>query len=307
MPGTILRRFTCILKRKQIPRQVRPALIETVLRAFEWYGIRRKTAQREICAGRSFDGYREIRWRNFTMVLPQEFPLERLSSIIVELVAPANPHYFFHREIVINDRDLVIDVGACEGLFSLLAAERWPRARILAVEPSSVMCVGLAQAVEKGGLKDRVVIENCLLGEYTGNFRFLENPADPATSRVLAPDETAEFGQKIVSVPMRKLDDIDVVRSARVALIKMDAEGYELEILKGCREIIVRDKPALCLTTYHNRDDAFNIYAWLTSLDLGYHMEVRGITCMDSVDPRPMMLFALPPGRAATPPGPRRE
>jgi len=297
MPRKMLQRLTCILKRNQIPRQVRPSFIETMLRTFEWYGIHRRKAQREIRVGSSFDGYCKVRWRNFTMVLPKEFPMDRLSSIIVELVAPANPHYFFHHAIVIPTHDLVIDIGACEGLFSLLASERWPHSRILAVEPSSVMCDGLTKAIEHNGLKDRIFVENCLLGDSAGSCRLLENVADPAVSRVLRSSETAAPGEIISGVQMRKLDDIDTVRATKVAVIKMDAEGYELEILKGCREIIMRDRPVLCLTTYHNRNDAFNIHTWLTNMELGYQIEVRGITCMNSPDPRPVMLYALPPSK----------
>ena len=41
-----------------------------------------------------------------------------------------------------------------------------------------------------------------------------------------------------------------------IDLIKMDAEGAEIEILEGAREVLDRDHPRLLVQAYHLRDGA---------------------------------------------------
>lgn len=289
-----MQRFAGLIRLNQVPKPVRPSLLQALLSSCEWYGLHRKVIRNRLRIGPSRDGFLEVGWRELTLLLPEQFPLERLASIIVELEVPSNPHYFFHPALRIGRDELVVDVGSCEGLFALLAAQRWPTSRILAVEPSAVMCSALAGSMARCGQQGRIVLENCLVGDRNDTVRFIENTADPAASRILGADETPGPDQSVTMVPMRKLDDLAFVATGKVALIKMDAEGAELDILKGARELLVRDRPALCITTYHNRDDAAQIYSWLSALALDYAISVRGLTCMSGTEPRPIMLFALP-------------
>jgi FkbM family methyltransferase len=52
-----------------------------------------------------------------------------------------------------------------------------------------------------------------------------------------------EVGSGSITVEQHKLDDI--VLSGRVAFIKMDCEGSELEVLKGAAKLIERDQPLI--------------------------------------------------------------
>lgn len=289
-----MQRLAGLIRFTRVPAPVRPSLLQALLSSCEWYGLHRKVIRHRLRIGPAQDGFREVGWRELTLLLPERFPLERLASIIVELEVPSNPHYFFHPALRIGQNELVVDVGACEGLFALLAAQRWPSSRIVAVEPSALMCSALAGSIARCGQQGRIVVENCLVGCSNGTVRFIENTDDPAASRILGTDEILTPDQSVTMVPMLKLDDLSFFATGKVALIKMDAEGAELDILKGAKEIVIRDRPALCITTYHNRDDAQQIYSWLNALALDYAISVRGLTCMSGMEPRPIMLIALP-------------
>ncbi len=71
----------------------------------------------------------------------------------------------------------------------------------------------------------------------------------------------------------------------------MDIEGAELEALKGAREIIVRDRPKLAISIYHNAEDYVEISAYIKSLVPDYkgiHASVQRKSYRDGIVLRDM-------------------
>ena len=280
-----------LLRRHRIPKAVRPGVCDTLFRCVEWYGFHKLWERSRLEVYEFGQGFRKIVWNGKTIIIPKVFSVKRLISIIVELDVAINAHYFFHRKFDVAEGRWIIDVGACEGLFAILCHERWPGAMVMAIEPSPTMSSALGQTVVENRCSDKVQIIQCLLGATEGEALFEENLADLASSRVVS----LENGQGLpgVRVAVRTIDKV-CIESGRIAgAIKMDAEGAELEILKGAEQTLRRDRPILMITTYHNRDDAFNIAGWLRGLGVGYNIEVRGITSLNESAPRPVMLFAF--------------
>ena len=57
-----------------------------------------------------------------------------------------------------------------------------------------------------------------------------------------------------------KTDTIDhVVGDHKIAFIKMDVEGSELEALKGAAHVIQRDMPVLAISAYHKQEDLITL------------------------------------------------
>ena len=66
-----------------------------------------------------------------------------------------------------------------------------------------------------------------------------------------------EAGSKVVSVPVRPIDDmVAEYKASRIDFIKMDIEGAEREALKGAEVTLKRWQPRLALDSYHLPDDA---------------------------------------------------
>ncbi len=61
----------------------------------------------------------------------------------------------------------------------------------------------------------------------------------------------------------------------RVGLIKTDLEGMEQDFLAGAKETIMKQKPILLLSMYHNDSDFFDMKRLLESWNVGYHFKVR--------------------------------
>jgi FkbM family methyltransferase len=147
-----------------------------------------------------------------------------------------------------------VDVGAHLGEFLFKVKSRHPRVAYLGFEPNPASCAAVARAIERRGLPDARVVA-VALSDRTGiaTLRRGSDPTDAEASIVEGFREPSRYAAAL-AVPVapgdRLLEDLGV---GRVALLKVDAEGAELEVLRGLRGTIARDRPAvLCelLPTY---------------------------------------------------------
>jgi FkbM family methyltransferase len=61
----------------------------------------------------------------------------------------------------------------------------------------------------------------------------------------------------------------------KLGFIKADIEGAEMEMLRGAKNIIIRDRPVLALCIYHNPEQFFEMKPMLESWGLNYKFLIR--------------------------------
>jgi FkbM family methyltransferase len=126
--------------------------------------------------------------------------------------------------------DVVIDVGANIGLYSLLAASRTGSGRVIALEPHPVAADRLRENVALNSLQNVEV-----LAAAAG--------AEPGSAQLTANLDTVNHivpGGAVVGtirVPVCTLDSL-VDAGEQVALVKLDAEGFESAVLAGAGELL---------------------------------------------------------------------
>lgn len=123
-----------------------------------------------------------------------------------------------------------VDVGAHCGLWSMHLARRFER--LHAFEPLAEHREIWARNMEgRGGL-----LYPCALGAAPGTVKLRQNGESTGDTCVVAegPGEAAE---------QRTLDEFDL----EVDFLKIDCEGYELEVLKGAVDTLERCRPAICV------------------------------------------------------------
>jgi len=145
----------------------------------------------------------------------------------------------FVQRYVVPDT-LVLDVGASLGLWSLPLG-RIARARsslLWAFEPDPRNVVWLTGNVRRNALTDVITVHPCALGSQAGTalLGYREHGGGNAALR-------REAGPGTVAVAVARLDDLDLPR--RVSFMKLDVEGFELEVLRGARSMIERDRPVI--------------------------------------------------------------
>lgn len=125
----------------------------------------------------------------------------------------------------------IVDVGAFEGSWSRLAKRIWPECQLFMVEPNLAKQDALSKLAVK--LNAQVIFE--LLGEEDHKvveFNLMEEGSSIMSERSAVPRRTE---QRI----LRTLDTLfkDICAPA---LLKIDAQGYELQILKGATRLLPR-------------------------------------------------------------------
>lgn len=131
----------------------------------------------------------------------------------------------------------VIDVGANKGQFAVFAVHRWPYARLICFEPLPGPRATLARATR--GLAD---IHGCALGSGAGEATMhVASREDSSSLLPLGARQKAIFGMQesgVLQVPVRRLDACLPGPLRRPVLLKIDVQGYELEVLKGANDLL---------------------------------------------------------------------
>jgi FkbM family methyltransferase len=135
----------------------------------------------------------------------------------------------------------IVDVGANIGIFSLVAARVHPQSRILAFEPQPMVAMSLARNVALSEAFNVEVFPSAL-GSVLGYAALYTTVSDVLSSldQKRVPDAIK------LTVPATTLDVIVKENSVvGVDLVKIDAEGWELQVLEGAASTLARDRPTV--------------------------------------------------------------
>lgn len=136
------------------------------------------------------------------------------------------------------DPDTIIDVGANKGQFSAMAAKLWPDAQLIAFEP-----IPDQADIFDSHLGKRATLHRCALAAEQSQMD-LHIASRPDSSSLLPLDDRqkAMFDMEevgLLAVPVYRLDEILTTEMASGrALLKIDVQGFEYEVLLGAKGFI---------------------------------------------------------------------
>lgn len=144
---------------------------------------------------------------------------------------------------------VAIDVGAHHGSMVRRLLEVFPRASVHAFEPAPATCEELRKNC---GAMPNVRIYPLAAGDREGSVTFHET-GDNFCSSVLAPSDVGKsiYGDRYrtrrsIEVGMVRLDDWARQQGvAKVDFLKLDAQGFELSVLRGAKELLARGITAI--------------------------------------------------------------
>lgn len=116
-----------------------------------------------------------------------------------------------------------LDIGAFIGTHTLYFSMICGADRVHAFEPRPHIMERLERNVRLNGVQDRVVLHRVALGEGVGEM-------------------SLTFGGRTDRVPAARLDDLV---QDRVAVMKMDVEGMEPQVLRGAARLIRQSRPVI--------------------------------------------------------------
>ncbi|MEO8554835.1 MAG: FkbM family methyltransferase, partial [Kofleriaceae bacterium] len=137
----------------------------------------------------------------------------------------------------------IVDVGAHVGLHALTWARRFPRAHVIAIEPSPVTCARLARNVARNHLA--VEVREVALADHVGDGDLHVTDDDGYAG---LSDTRRKPIRDLIAVQVTTLDTI--AAELRLGLVKIDVEGHEAEVIAGGRRSLLRDRPVLVVEIY---------------------------------------------------------
>lgn len=181
-----------------------------------------------------------------------------------------------------RDATTILDVGAADGLYSLLAAATNPRARILAFEPAATAIeTSSRNFAHNPELGRRIDLRSIALGDSDGQATLYVAGESGGTSS-LDGAFRSQRSEQLVSV--RTGDSLLAELGVdRVDLIKVDTESTEPAVLRGLEKSLRRDHPDILCEVLYGRTET-TLDEMVRSLGYrAYHVTREGLVAKDRI------------------------
>lgn len=157
--------------------------------------------------------------------------------------------------------DIVLDIGACVGSYTLPALAHG--ACVYAWAPGRL---------QEGTLETELLFYSVRLNEGFRN-RLIAFPTGLYSEAGYLNTNTLEFSQEYQPFPWIYVQSLDVM-GFHPSWMKLDVEGVELEVLKGAEQTIRRSRPKILTECHHNVDPsiAYEVDLFLTGQIGGYKL-----------------------------------
>ena len=158
-----------------------------------------------------------------------------------------------------------IDIGAHIGTTVIPFLKLYNRC--LAYEPHNENYKFLSKNIVENNVSDRVIIKNLAIGDKTLKGDLIYHKGENSGCYYF--NENEENKENTNSI--RLDDDTDILSRNDIDFIKIDTEGFELNVLKGAEQTILRNKPLIeveinGLSEKHYGVSSQQIYSYLYSL-----------------------------------------
>ncbi|MCB0793252.1 MAG: FkbM family methyltransferase [Flavobacteriales bacterium] len=189
-----------------------------------------------------------------------------------------------HFQRLLRPTDVVVDIGANIGIRTLAFARSVPMGRVISFEPHPASFKRLQEHVALNKLT-HVQVVNKGIGPMERSERLFEVvSSNSGMNRIVAdPDRMGDLPYIEVRIaPLHT--ELQALGIGHVDAIKLDVEGFEMEVLRGAKEVLERDAPILFIeldddNLRENRSSAQELLASLSAL---------GYTVVEAMDQAPV-------------------
>lgn len=208
---------------------------------------------------------------NDILYWPKAFSIDGIYQVTAETFDKEDWHYYQNGHTPVEPGELLLDIGAAEGLFALSVINTCKK--IFLIEPNDYFVESMQKTFQNH--KAKIQIFNVAIGSQEGEISFDQN----SLSGKISEENT---------VSKKRLTKVDtILKEEKITYLKADVEGFELEVLKGAESTIKRNKPKIAITTYHPENDPQAIIELIRKYVPEYKYHVKGII---HTAPKPVMI-----------------
>ncbi|MEX3991336.1 FkbM family methyltransferase [Paraburkholderia sp. EG286A] len=150
-----------------------------------------------------------------------------------------------------SDDSRILDIGANVGMTGILFGQLAARGKVAAIEPVPGAFRLLESNLASAGYQN-VSTFNFALGNAEGEVVMQGNPNNLSGSFVVSAHSINDGFHFRQAVKLHKLDGVfDTLGLDRLDLVKIDVEGYELDVLEGAARTLARYRPIVTLEMNH--------------------------------------------------------
>jgi FkbM family methyltransferase len=185
------------------------------------------------------------------------------------IIAEQNHDVYKGETVYVRPGDVVLDVGAHIGLFTLNAIRKGA-SKVVAIEPAPLHVECIRRNLRDEILSGKVIVYSKGAWDKDGFLDLKISRSNPGANSFV---ESSPDGLS-VRVPITTIDammrDFD---PGRVDFVKMDIEGAERQALAGAALTIRRFHPRMAICVYHRDDDPIAVPAAIKKIADGYMQE----------------------------------
>lgn len=181
--------------------------------------------------------------------------------------------YDMHSDCSINEGDVVFDIGANIGIFSIYCLLERKASRAVCFEPDHYCLLALKKTVQYYGLEQKVTIVPKGVWSAQTRKAFYDEENHKWGNRIVDDNDPNCNTRIEVFTIDQAVKDLEI---SRIDFIKFDIEGAEREALKGMNDTLSVFMPKMAVCTYHKEDDEVVIPELVLSKNENY--KVRHLT-----------------------------
>ena len=152
-----------------------------------------------------------------------------------------DPETFLFLETHVKKGDTVLDIGAHIGLFSVALSNLVGHGgRVFSFEPTPLTRNVLSEVIVINGCEGIVEVRGEAVSCSSGTAIFYDTGVDVSNANSLV---KTDVGTSELTVKMISVDDFVKERGLKIACLKIDVEGAELDLLRGALETFVTQRP----------------------------------------------------------------
>ncbi|MDR2554232.1 MAG: FkbM family methyltransferase [Fibromonadaceae bacterium] len=189
----------------------------------------------------------------------------------LDIYDSCNDYYFNDGIFEYSDSETLVDVGCYDGTvsiqFSEMLGDKFRKA--IFFEPDDNNYLRSVHNVSKHIASDKYIGFKMGLSDNNISLDFTFDSSQGARFT-----ESLPSGEGNITTGVARFDDL-VSIDEPITFVKIDAEGQDLNALKGMQKSIQTHKPKLAISIYHKTEDLWTIPQYIKSLVPEYKLFVR--------------------------------